>query len=114
MPYIDRPKRPSLDEALEPVLKKIALGRSKGEMVYLFYRMGLAWIRQQGQSFDSISEAKAALRDTGTRSTTDSSGSMRTRRSWRMEMCCEYQSLSAWDPGVHGDHSARAFGSHAH
>ena len=46
------------------MLKKIALGRSKGEMVYLFYRMGLAWIRQQGQSFDSISAAKAALRDT--------------------------------------------------
>jgi hypothetical protein len=64
MPYIDRPKRPSLDEALEPVLKKIALGRTKGEMVYLFYRMGLAWIRQQGQSYESISTVKSAFQDT--------------------------------------------------
>jgi len=64
MPYIDRPKRPSLDEALEPVLKKVALGRTKGEMVYIFYRLALAWVRQQGQSFDSLSNAKAMLADT--------------------------------------------------
>jgi hypothetical protein len=61
MPYIERSRRPPLDEALEPVLKKVALGRTKGEMVYIFYRLALAWIRQQGQSFDSIDAAKAML-----------------------------------------------------
>lgn len=64
MPYIDRPKRPSLDEALEPVLKKIALGRDKGEMVYIFFRLALAWVRQQGKSYESLSAAKAMLADT--------------------------------------------------
>jgi len=64
MPYIERSRRPSLDEALEPLLKKVALGRTKGEMVYILFRLALAWVRQQGQSFDSLSAAKAMLADT--------------------------------------------------
>jgi len=63
MPYIDRPKRPSLDEALEPVLKKIALGRSKGEMNYMLTRMVLAWLRARGHSYDAISDTQAVLED---------------------------------------------------
>lgn len=63
MPYIDRPKRPSLDEALEPVLKKIALGRDKGEINYIFMRLALAWLRQRGQSYDSLSDVEAILAD---------------------------------------------------
>ena len=46
------------------MLKKVALGRTKGEMVYIFFRLALAWVRQQGQSFDSLSDAKAMLADT--------------------------------------------------
>ena len=63
MPYINRSDRPALDEALESVLKKIALGRSKGEMNYMITRMVLAWLRQQGQSYDSLSNVKAVLDD---------------------------------------------------
>lgn len=65
MPYIERPKRPSLDEAIEPIIKKIALGRSKGEMNYILTRLVLAWLRQQGQSYDSLSDVEALLNDVG-------------------------------------------------
>lgn len=63
MPYVERTKRPSLDEAIEPMLKKIALGRSKGEINYVITRMVLAWLRQKGQSYDAISDVKAVLDD---------------------------------------------------
>lgn len=63
MPYIDRSKRTPLDEALEPALKKIALGRDKGEMNYMLTRLVLAWLRQRGQSYNTISDVKAVLDD---------------------------------------------------
>ena len=66
MPYIDRPKRPALDEAIEPLVKKIALGRDKGEMNYVFTRLCLAWLRQRGVSYNSLSDVKAVLDDVRT------------------------------------------------
>lgn len=63
MPYIERSKRPSLDEALEPLLKKVALGRTKGEMNYIITRLVLGWLRQRGQGYDSLSDVEAVLED---------------------------------------------------
>ena len=63
MPYVERSKRPPLDEALEPALKKIALGREKGEINYMITRIVLAWLRARGQSYNAISDVKAVLDD---------------------------------------------------
>lgn len=63
MPYIDRNKRPPLDEAIEPLLRKIALGRDKGEMNYVFMRLCLAWLRSRGVSYNSLSDVRALLAD---------------------------------------------------
>lgn len=63
MPYIDRAKRLALDAAIEPLVRKIALGRDKGEMNYVITRLCLAWLRQRGSNYNAMSDVKAVLND---------------------------------------------------
>lgn len=64
MPNIERTKRPPLDEAMEPLLKKVRLGRTRGEITYILTRIVKGWLRTRGVSYDSLSDVKAVLNDT--------------------------------------------------
>jgi hypothetical protein len=58
-----RSERTSLDEAMEALVKKIKLGRTKGEMNYIITRLVLAWVRMRGVSYANLSDGAAVLND---------------------------------------------------
>jgi hypothetical protein len=48
---------------MEALVKKVKLGRTKGEMNYIVTRLILAWVRTRGINYDTLSDGAAVLND---------------------------------------------------